>query len=57
MRGLINERRDRLKASVQVNGGHFERCMIALPAALTWTVKIFLKFQFCEKNDVIDFTD
>jgi len=56
---LINERRDQLKASVLVNGGHFERwmiyanCLISRVDLELGMSKIFLKFQFCATNDVI----
>jgi len=52
------ERRDRLKVSVPVNGGHFERWMICrLSYQQYWLgmLKIFVKCQFCET--MTDFTD
>jgi len=56
--GLINERRDRLKAFVLVNGGHFERSVRCYHANCDTSrtdlerLKIFVraKFQFCARK-------
>jgi len=54
----IFDRRDRLKASVLVIGGHFERYVNYDTSSIDLgCLKYSLSFNFVQRNEVIGFTD